>query len=93
MEIKYNHIFDATAIAEAIKAGKITPLEAVQATIDAIKNNNEKLNAVVHLYEEEALEKAKNLKDYSDPKKLDQRDEYIFYVLVSLIFCFLSSLK
>lgn len=67
MEIKYNHIFDATATAEAIKAGKITPLEAVQASIDAIKINNEKLNAVVHLYEEEALEKAKYLKDFSAP--------------------------
>lgn len=67
MDIKYNYKFDATATAEAIKKGEITAEEAVQAAIDAIKEHNHKLNAVVHLYEEEALEKARNLKDFSAP--------------------------
>lgn len=65
--LTFNHQFDATATAEAIKSGKITPLEAVEAAIMKVEETNKFYNAVVHLYKEEALEEAKNFSDFSKP--------------------------
>lgn len=65
--IQYSHKFDATATAQAIKEGKISPSQAVQASIDAIERLNPDYNAVIHLYKEEALKQAENLRDFSAP--------------------------
>ncbi|HAQ22961.1 MAG TPA: amidase [Acidimicrobiaceae bacterium] len=49
---------DAVELAHRIRAGELSPVEAVQATIGRIERLNEKLNAVIHKQYEEALELA-----------------------------------
>lgn len=58
---------DATAVAQAIKKGKLSPQEAVKMALDQIKKLNPKLNAVHFMQAEQALEEAKNLRDFSAP--------------------------
>ena len=48
----------ATELAAMIRKGEATSLEVVQAHINYIKNNNYKYNALVWLFEEEALQQA-----------------------------------
>lgn len=59
--------WDATATAQAIKAGQITPFEAVKAAIDQVERLNKEYNAVSFLYKEEALSQAKKMTDFSAP--------------------------
>ena len=40
---------DAVALADLIREGYLSPVEAVQATIDRIERLNGDLNAVIHL--------------------------------------------
>ncbi|MGZ4206437.1 MAG: amidase [Actinomycetota bacterium] len=49
---------DATATAELIRAGEITPLEATEAAIARIEERNAELNAVIHPLFEKATETA-----------------------------------
>lgn len=49
---------DAVALAELIRAGELSPVEAVQATIDRIEAIDGQLNAVIHPRFEEALDEA-----------------------------------
>lgn len=65
--MKFDHHFDATATAQAIKTGDITPLEAVKHAIETVEKENETYNAVLHLYKEEAIKQAEALKDFSAP--------------------------
>lgn len=65
--VTFSHKYDATAVAQAIKTGEITPLAAVKTAIQTIEAKNDKYNAVLHLFKEEALEQAKNLTDFSAP--------------------------
>ncbi|MDH3705094.1 MAG: amidase family protein, partial [Acidimicrobiia bacterium] len=49
---------DAVGLAERIRAGDLTPTEAVQATIDRIEALNPQLNAVIHTMYDKALAEA-----------------------------------
>jgi len=50
---------DATELAELIRTRKVSPVKVVQAFLDRIKSVNPKLNAIVSLNENAALEAAK----------------------------------
>lgn len=56
---------DATAMAQAIKKGDVSAEELVQSSIEKIQELNPSLNAVVSVQYEEALAKAKSLKNSS----------------------------
>lgn len=62
-----NQYTDATAVAEAIKSGLLTPEEAVQQAISTIKTKNKDVNAVTYFRETQALAEAQNLTDFSKP--------------------------
>ena len=49
---------DAVALADLIREGYLSPVEAVQATIDRIERLNGDLNAVIHKQYEKALDLA-----------------------------------
>lgn len=49
---------DAVALAALIRSGELSPVEAVQATIDRIEAMDGQLNAVIHRRFEQALEEA-----------------------------------
>lgn len=49
---------DATAMAQAVRAGQVSPRELVEEAIQHIHTLNPELNAVVHLQEERALKEA-----------------------------------
>ena len=59
--------FDATEIANLIKAKQLSPKEAVMNAFSEIKTKNGQLNAVVSLREEKALEEAKRCVDLARP--------------------------
>lgn len=63
----FNDFSDATAVSEAIKQGKLTPVEAVQLALDVIERENQRSNAVVYVRKEEALREARALTDFSAP--------------------------
>lgn len=63
----YTDYKDATALAKAIKKGEITPLQAVQAALEEVKQHNDDLNALVYLREEEALQEATEITDLNKP--------------------------
>ncbi len=52
---------DATAQAELVRKGDVSPLELVNAAIDRIEKLNPKINAVIHTHFERAREQAKAL--------------------------------
>src|SRR4051812_24652435 len=52
------HYLDATALAELIRTKQITSREVVQAHLDRIQSVNPKINAIVTLLAEEALQRA-----------------------------------
>jgi amidase len=52
-------LLDATAQAELVRSGEVTPLELVEAAIERIERVDPQLNAVVHRRFEKALEEAK----------------------------------
>lgn len=54
---------DATFYAEQVKAKNVTVTELVEYALENIEQLNPKLNAVVHIQQEEALEKAKLFDD------------------------------
>lgn len=58
---------DATAVAQAIKKGNLSPREAVQMALDQIAALNPELNAVHFQRSEQALEEADRLRDFSAP--------------------------
>ena len=58
---------DATAVAQAIKRGNLSPKEAVQMALDQIEKLNPQLNAVHFIQAERALAEAEKLTDYSAP--------------------------
>ena len=49
---------DAVGLADLIRRGDLSPVEAVQATIDRIERLDDRLNAVIHHQFESALEQA-----------------------------------
>lgn len=52
---------DLTQIAEAIRVRKFSSLEITQWSLNRLKTTGEKFNAVLRLYEETAIDRAKNL--------------------------------
>lgn len=58
---------DATAMTQAIREKKVTPLELVEESISTIERLNPILNAVVSKQYEEAREKAKTLENHGQP--------------------------
>lgn len=62
-----NQFRDATMLAQALKDGELTPVAAVHYAITIVKDNNDDLNAVTYLREEEALQEAETLTDFSAP--------------------------
>lgn len=63
----YTDYKDATALANAIKKGEITPLQAVEAAVEEVTQHNDDLKALVYLREEEALQEASELTDLNKP--------------------------
>ena len=49
---------DATTLARRIASGDLSPIEVVRAHLDRIEAANPKLNAIVNLQAEQALERA-----------------------------------
>ena len=64
-EKEFNMLFDkdATFYAEQVKANEVTVTELVERALENIERLNPKLNAVVHVQKDEALEKAKLFDD------------------------------
>ncbi len=60
-------IKDSLYWADQIKSKKISPEELVTLSLDKIKADPSKLNAVTHLFEKRALNKAKEMTDLSAP--------------------------
>ncbi len=61
----------ALELGRKIKSGEISVTQAVQAVIDAIEQNDSKINAVITLAKEEALEQAKEVQKQIDAGELD----------------------
>lgn len=65
--MNYTEYQDATALAQAIKNGEMSVVEAVQSAISQIEKHNGNVNAVVTLRAAAALEEAQQMVDLSAP--------------------------
>lgn len=67
VQMSFNQFQDATAVAEAIRAGELTPTQAVQLALTTIEQWNQATNAVVYVRKDAALEEARQRQDTEAP--------------------------